>query len=522
MAKRTKRVPDIGNGRHLAPTPAGDRLPPPLPPNLIDLELGRTGLTQYYGRVVEEFLPELQYERGRKIFREMSDNDPTVGALLMAVELLARGVPWRVESDIRDDPRAAFLDECRQDMDHPWEDVIAEATRGTMVFGWSLHELVYKLRTKATSKYPDQKIGWKRMPVRSQESLWRWDFDPDTQDLRGMFQRPPPDFTERYVPIEKAVLFRFSSFRNNPEGRSALRNAYRPWYFKKHIEQIEAIGIERDLAGYPIIWVPAEMIDNPASANTLAEYKKIAVNLRRDDLEGLVMPLKYDPETKMPLYKVELLQGAGRRQMDTTAIVNRYDVRILLTVLCDFMLLGQTQRSGSYAMAKVKTDLFHEALGAWMISEAMTLNDAGRRLLELNGMETEDAPRFVPGDIERKDLQALGAYLQALAAAGMPLFPNPKLENVLLENADLPTMTPEEMDLRESEDADDKELEAVRREAALAQAQATADNPQPPQPKPVVGPGAAIPAGKVPAPGNTQMKKLEAIVARGRKAVRGV
>jgi len=485
--------PTNGNGKkvHLDPGP----MPPRIPNALLNLELGRTGLTQYYGRIVEEFLPELQYERGRRVFREMSDNDPTIGALLTAIELLVRSVPWRVESDIRDDPRAAFLDECRNDMDHSFDDLVAEATRGTLIFGWSLHELVYKPRLDETSKYPDHKIGWKRMPVRSQESLWRWDFEPDTQDLRGMFQRPPPDFVERYIPIEKAALFRFASFRNNPEGRSALRNAYRPWYFKKHIEQIEAIGVERDLAGYPIIWVPAPLMEGQ-NQTALEMYKRMAVNLRRDELEGLVMPMQYDPETKQPLYKIELLQGAGTRQMDTTQIVNRYDVRILLTVLCDFMLLGQTQRSGSYAMAKVKTDLFHEALGAWTNSLAATLNDAARRLLEINGMETEDAPEFVPGDIERKDLGVLGPYVQALAAAGMPMFPNPKLENVLLEFADLPTMSPEEMDQREQEDAADKELGDVKREAAMAQAQMAAENPQPqPQPKPVVGPG-AMPAGQ--------------------------
>src|SRR6266576_1425686 len=316
MAKKPPKP--NGNG-HRSPSgtltidPAAPATNPPslggLPSRFpIDLELGRTGLTQYYGRIVEEILPELQYERGRRVLREMSDNDPTIGALLTAIILLYRGVSSRIESSERHDPRSAFLEECRQDMDHTWEDLMAEQARGKLVWGWSLHELVYKIRDEQSSMFPDGQIGWKRMPVRSQESLWRWDFNIDTQDLQGMYQRPPPDFRERYIPIEKALLFRTESFRNNPEGRSALRNAYRPWYFKKHIEQIEAIGIERDLAGYPIIEVPQQVIDQGGAA--YAQWQKIAINLRRSELEGVIIPSTIDPDTKAPLYSVELLSAS--------------------------------------------------------------------------------------------------------------------------------------------------------------------------------------------------------------------
>jgi hypothetical protein len=35
-----------------------------------------------------------------------------------------------------------------------------------------------------------------------------------------------------------------------------LRTAYRPWFMKKRLEEFESIGIERDLAGLPIMWLP--------------------------------------------------------------------------------------------------------------------------------------------------------------------------------------------------------------------------------------------------------------------------
>ena len=58
------------------------------------------------------------------------------------------------------------------------------------------------------------------------------------------------------IPMSKALLFRTKSRKNNPEGRSILRNAYRSWYFKRRIQEIEGIGIERDLAGLPVMHGP--------------------------------------------------------------------------------------------------------------------------------------------------------------------------------------------------------------------------------------------------------------------------
>ena len=480
-----------------ATDPASAATATPSPEGLIALELGRTGLTQYYGRVVEEFLPELQYERGRRILREMSDNDPTIGALLAAITMLVRSVEWRVESDKDDDPRAEFIDQCRDDMAHTWEDLIAEIIRGVLVFGWSFHEIVYKLRHKTDSQYNDQKIGWKKMPLRSQESLWRWDFKEDTQSLKGLFQRPPPDFRERYVPLEKALLFRNDPFKANPEGRSALRNAYRPWYFKKHIEQIEAIGVERDLAGMPILYVPARLLESGGDpGGILTSLQKMIVNVRRDEMEGVILPQQYDPETKMPLYEFKLLASAGQRQLNTSEIITRWDVRILITVLVDFIIQGHDQ-VGSFSMTRAKIDFFNMAMRVWLDNVAAVFNRyAIPRLLELNGMDSQDAPYLEHGDVERRDLQQLGDYLNKIAAAGMPLFPDPKLENVLRDMADLPTLTPEELDVRTKEDEAQALIDEQMQQATLDAAKLRAQGGAPAQGASANTPGSQMQAAQ--------------------------
>lgn len=496
--KATQRPPpvsqDSGQGRPVPVTPtAADPAQQPLPTGnrLLNLELGRTGLTQWYGRVYEEFLIELQLEKGRKVYREMADNDPTIGALRSAIKLLVRSAKWRVEShESKIDPRAEFIESCRTDMDHTWEELVGEAVDNMIVFGWHYPEIVYKRRSTDDSQFSDNKIGWKKFATRGPETLWRWDIDSETQVLRGMYQRPPPDYQERYVPLEKALHFRMETIKNNPEGRSALRNAYRPWYFKKYLEQLEAIGAERTAAGYPVMWIPAEMVlkDDPK----VQDFTKMVVNVRTDELMGMVMPLAYDDHGNK-MFEFEFKRPEGGGQYDMSAIISRYDVRILMTVLVDFIIQGHDQ-TGSFAMAKTKIDFFNLALSGWLDAIAGPMNrHAIPRLLELNGMETEDPPQLMHGDVQRRDLDQVANYIQKLALSGMPLFPDARLENVLREFGDLPTMPPEELQQRELEDKAQEALaqqEAeARATAAIATHQATASNPQPKGAKPEPQPG---------------------------------
>ena len=45
-------------------------------------ELGSTGLRRSGGTVYEEFLVNLRGLRGFRVYREMADNDPTIGSII--------------------------------------------------------------------------------------------------------------------------------------------------------------------------------------------------------------------------------------------------------------------------------------------------------------------------------------------------------------------------------------------------------------------------------------------------------
>lgn len=408
-------------------------------------EFGRIGQKRYGGAFYEEFLRELRGKEGVNAYREMAENDDTIGAILFAVEMLIRQASWNIEpggSTPKDKEAAEFVEQCMHDMQDTWTDTISEIL-SFLTFGWSFHEIVYKRRMgktadpKTRSKYHDGLIGWRKLPIRAQETLYEWNYDEE-DNLTGMTQLPPPDYGLITIPMDKAMLFRTKSRKGNPEGRSILRNAYRSWYFKKRIQEIEGIGIERDLAGLPVITGPEDLDlwneDDPEMSKVRAGLEAMVRRLRRDELEGVVLPGGY---------KLELLSTGGRRQFDTTTIIDRYDTRIAMTVLADFILLGH-QQVGSFALSSDKTELFAMAIGAYLDIICQTFNSQGiPALIDINGSYFDgitDYPTLAHGDIEHEDIQKLASYVKDMAGIGI-LVPDEELEDYVRQAAGLPDRT---------------------------------------------------------------------------------
>ena len=399
-------------------------------------EIGTSGLQHVGGFITDEFLNNLRGLRGAKVWREMADNDPVIGAMLFAIERLILQIDWRVEP-FKDDPDALvkkkdeevakFIDECLHDMSDSWESTLANIL-SFLVYGYAYCEIVYKKRIEPEAKdpsrrsnYKDGKIGWRKIALRAQETTWEWMLDEDG-GIRGLKQMDPSASSHGMVeiPIEKALLFRTTSVRNNPEGRSLLRNAYRPWRFKKTIEEIEAIGIERDLAGLPVAYVPPSMLSSGATSAEVAARNAIQTmvqGIKRNENEGILFPLAYDDQGR-ELYKLTLLSSGGGRTFDTDKVVSRYDQRITMTVLADFILLGHEQ-VGSFALGSSKIDLFTTAIGQIAQSIAEVFNQhAIPRLLKLNGMDVSRKPKLSFGEIHAVDLAGIADFIQKASGAG--------------------------------------------------------------------------------------------------------
>jgi hypothetical protein len=408
-------------------------------------EIGRIGQKRYGGTFYEEFLRELRGKKGIETYREMAENDDTIGAILFAVEMLIRQASWNVEpgGDTPKDKEAAeFVEQCMHDMQDTWTDTISEIL-SFLTYGWSFHEIVYKRRMgktrdqKTRSKYNDGLIGWRKLPIRAQETLYQWEYD-DEDNLIAMTQLPPPNYGLITIPMDKAMLFRTKSRKGNPEGRSILRNAYRSWYFKRRIQEYEGIGIERDLAGLPVFTAPEDIAiwdeDDPDMVKLRTGMEAMVQKIRVDELAGIVKPYGFE---------FELLNSGGSKQFDTNAIIQRYDTGMAMTVLADFIFLGH-QQVGSFALSSDKTELFSMAIGAYLDIICETFNSQGiPQLIDVNGSHFDgitDYPKLAHGDIENADIQKLAAYIKDMTGVGI-LVPDDGLEDYVREAAGLPERT---------------------------------------------------------------------------------
>lgn len=412
------------------------------------LEVGNKLLWRSSGFDRREFLPQLRGRRGTETYREMLDNDPVVGGVMFAIEMLLRRVEWTVEpcatgpdgeSTDYDIERADFLNECMGDLSHSWEEFISDAL--TMLpFGFAFMEIVYKKRiapgekvpAERRSDYSDGKIGWRKFVLIPQDTVNDWVLD-DHGGIQAAKQYHGAGLA--VIPIQKALMFRTT--RRNPTGRSALRSAYRPWYMRKRIEEIEGIGIERDLAGLPVIY-----FDPDTSDSNKAQYQTIVRNVRRDEQEGVLIPAVYD-EQGNHLTRLELLTSGGSRQFDTDLIVQRYVRHIAMTLLQDVILLGH-EKTGTQALASEKRDLSDTALQAWLNEIAAVLNThAVPRLFELNGMDLADLPRFCPGELRPTDVAEFADSLLKACQAGFSLQDDPEIEAEVRRRLGLAQMLPE-------------------------------------------------------------------------------
>lgn len=495
-------------------------------------EFGATGLRQYSGYVREEWLRDLVGRRGLLMYREMRDNDPIIGAIFFAIEMLLRGVSFHVEAgDEKSQEAADFVESCLGDTEVSWAGLLAEIMP-FLLFGWDVHEIVYKMRKGDTddpttkSKYNDGMIGWRKFGHRAQETLLHWIFNAEG-DATHLVQLLPTGGPLLQVPLDKCLHFRTTPYKANPEGRSIIRNAYTSYYFKKRVQEIEVVGVERDLTGLTKVQVPAAWTDPNASAEdkaALASAKQLARDTSRNQQEGLVIPVIRNPKDPNLLeFDVTLMASTGRRQFPTNDIIQRYDERIAMSVLADFITLGGSGQSGrgSYAQSKNKTDIFSVATIAFLDLITAEFNrKAIPDLLRLNGYKDADVT-LAHGDIQRRDLQELGTYLMDAASAGV-LTPDANLEAHVREEGGLPPLDPaaayidtapdpETADQMQS-DAQDEEDERAQ-DNAEAQAQAAGGpigntgsaagqkKPPPGKPgKPPVGAVGAVSGPKAPRP----------------------
>ena len=413
-------------------------------------EYGTSGISRFGGTITEEYIPELRGEEGRRTLKQMASTDPTVGAMLFVIKQLVKSAEWETRTDFADESNegkdaAQYIDEVLNDMSSSFETTIASIC-SMFTYGFDYKEIVYKerkgMKAKVPSKYNDGRIGIRKLAPRSQLTLKEWEFDKPG-GIRGCWQENPDTGKRTFLPIEKCLLFRTEDENGSPEGRSIIANAFVPHYFLKNMREIQGIGVERDITGVLKVRLPADMFTDANLSGQLQEWKNLASNLRRDQLDGLLLP--YDPNNP-DLYDVSLIGSAGDRSFDIEAIIARLKAEIAQTCLTDFILLGHSAQ-GSFALSRSKTEALGIAAAGWlgMISGVINTHLIPK-LMQLNPEfeNLEHYPVVVPRLAKIPSYVEMASLVRSLAFANFKVSSSQEILNSILESYGLPSISDDE------------------------------------------------------------------------------
>lgn len=405
-------------------------------------EYGVSGLDFTAGMINADPKLDMHGRKGAEQYDLMRHEDPTVAAVLLALTLPVREATWRVNpaSDASVDKEAAeFVEQCMHDMSGSWDDVLTEAC--TMYpFGWAWMEWVLKRRVgrrpgggKPASKYDDGRVGWRKMALRSQTSLFEWEMDPNGGAV-AMIQEDVHGGPLRRIPLQKSLLFRTTKERNNPEGFSVLRPSHRPWKFKYQVERIEAIGLQRALQGVPVVGFDAGYTSYTEQGADSDEFKaqSIIKGLYANTSLGVI-------ETDRMTFRFETPDMQGITG-DSSRVITRLDEAMARSALAMYILLGSRER-GSYALARELSDLFFLAIEGYigMISQVFSMW-AVPTLFEYNVFPgITEYPEITTSLNRRIDLEVLGNFINK-AVSMQVITPDDDLERHIRELADFPPL----------------------------------------------------------------------------------
>lgn len=399
-------------------------------------EMGNSGIPTFVGITVDEIKQELNFPRSVRTFKEMSYHS-AVNSPLTLFENIVGKLTWSfkppVGASAEEIERSKIVHSMMSDMDQPWSEFIRDVLT-CLQYGFAVNEINfrYRLREKG-SKFNDGYIAYSGLPLRAQESIERFTFSDDGRRITGVLQNLTlvQDFNNRYgalatpwmvIPRKKFLHFRAGKHRGDPYGKSPLRDAYLAWRYLVALEEIEASGVMKDLSGFPVLHLPMEFMSESASDSQKAfrEYCENAIrNVQAGNQSGMVLPVAYDPESKQPLFKMELLSLDGKRGFDIDKIKTYYKNLILMSTFGDILQMGTTN-TGSFALGALKNSLtgsFAERVADTIVD---TLNrDLARTIYELNGWPLDEMGSFDYEGLDQADLDNLSKYLQRTASVGL-------------------------------------------------------------------------------------------------------
>lgn len=386
---------------------------------------GDVGLKISGGIVQEEYARGLLGEKAKDTWQEMLDS-PLPGAVFSLISMIAGQVDWKVcaadESAEADAERQATQDVI-DGMRKPFSQIMREGL-SAYPFGFYVGEILYRAPVDGRWSIED-------IEPRAQSSVQQW-IEERQEDGRFNvvgFKQWVPSRGNYDVPLSKCLHFVPRPEKRSPEGKSAFRSGWRAWMYARNLEESEAIGIDRDLTGVPDIQLPPSIMSPNADSASRAvrdDWEDKGRKLRAGKLAALVRPSE-EIDGKKTGYAVKLMTSGGTQRVVADVPIRRHEQRFLISVLSDFMTLGE--QVGSRALGDPKIALVMLAIGGLLDMYADAFNEQViGRLCDLNGVPEELRPYLERGEVQTPTLEELVGILSAAITGGI-IVPNQQLQD---------------------------------------------------------------------------------------------
>ncbi len=397
-------------------------------------EVGALALRVFNGVTQDELRRELNWPNSITTYKQMSDHSAINAPLTLFSNIIAKAT-WLYKppenATEEEKNQVKIINQMMGDMEHSWGDFIQDVLSSN-VFGFCVNEKVYRKRYKANgSMYNDGIIGWKKLPIRVQESISKFIFSEDGNDVIGVQQNLSAinDIYNRFsrksnlinIPRSKFLLFRTGKHRGDPFGKSPLRDAYLAWRFLTQLEELEALGVAKDLNGIPVLRLPPQVLSADGSTENQDQrlyFENAIRNLQVGEQMGIILPALYDEQGKS-LYDIELLSTDGKKNFDLNKIKEYYRGLIFISLFADILLQGVTT-TGSFALGST-TNILSGAYAERLISNIAEViqNDLIRQTYEINSWPTERMGKLDFDNLDNTDVESLSKYLQRVASVGL-------------------------------------------------------------------------------------------------------
>lgn len=441
-------------------------------------EIGYLGLKAVNDIVNEEMKADLRWPQCLKTFDAMHYHPSVWVALEFQRVMIEKAFnQFKVvgNNDSEESKQAAeFIRWSISNMETSLRSCVREAQTAEK-YGFSI--LVKAYEANVSGEYPEYPYKIKRLSPRAQKSLSEtkpFAFDTDTRQVLGcrqstknlnslsnlFFQTQEENPTDIFIPRNKFMLFSPYSTNGNPLGRSSLIGAYKPWREIVLIEDLEVVGVSKDMSGVPVIEAPKAIFDAAASnpngpeAKSLAKLQQHVANLHAGEQAFLFLPSDVqEGSTTQKEYGVKFLgvEGGGK-QFDTTQLIEQRHKAILNCFGAGFIVLGQGGSGGSFALGDMQKGLYGQLILNKIEYYAEVFNrELIPQLLALNGikLKDKDMPKIIPGFVDDLDIDNASKAVQRVAAVGF-LPQVPELINEVLESLDFnyripDNVTPEQL-----------------------------------------------------------------------------